>query len=82
MSRTIDTVKSEYANAAYELGQLSFQLGETEKQASNLEQEIQKRRNLMGHLNKEALKIQKESEIAKLTEEPKETQDGSATEAQ
>lgn len=58
MSRTIDDVKKEYANAAYELGHISFQLREADAELERLDQEARKRQDKMRHLNKEALKLQ------------------------
>lgn len=66
MSRTIKDIRQEYANAATALGQITFQLRESEQALSNLEMEAKKQSDKMRHLNKEALKLQKESELAKL----------------
>lgn len=68
MSRTIEDVQREYVQAATALGQLTFQVRESEAQLENLEQEARKQGDKMRHLNKEALKIHKESELAKLEE--------------
>lgn len=58
MSRTIEDVKREYTQSAMAVGQLDFQISESEKQLEFLEQEKRKQKDKMGHLNREALKLQ------------------------
>lgn len=70
MSRTIDDVKTDYANAAYALGHVSFQLREAEAQLERMDQEARKYVDKLRHLNKEALKLQ--SEAPKVEEVPSE----------
>ncbi len=69
MARTIEDIQKDYANAAYELGHLSFQLRESEAELERLDQEARKRQDKMKHLNKEALKLQNDARLAKVAEE-------------
>lgn len=62
MSRTLEDIKQEYATAAMALGQITFQLRESEAQLEQLEQEARKQGDKMRHLNKEALKLHESSQ--------------------
>ncbi len=70
MSRSLEDIQKDYANAAYELGHISFQLRESEKEIERLDQEARKRSDKMKHLNKEALKL-KEEKLSEEVTEPK-----------
>lgn len=68
MSRTINDVQQEYANAAAALGQITFQIRESEAALDNLAQEAKKHGDKMRHLNREALRLQEKAQESKQEE--------------